>query len=193
MKVEVPTEDIRAVMRLLKQVEPDMARQLRLDLKGELKPIADRIASKVPSESPLSGMRHSGRTQWSGARGSVSFTPAKVIKGRDVHPLVTIVLQGKSRKAGYDIAEIAGSRNMAFSKSRTTKVTRRGADWSRKNSRRNGDSFVTNLEPRSPFPSYQAGRFGYGYFLRERSAIQKQAADILKAFGKKVEKKLRKL
>ena len=191
--IKVPSEDIRKALRILKTLDKGMADQLRTDIKSDLKPYADKIAGKVPTTPPLSGMAHSGRTRWTGAKGSVSFTPGTFKPGREFQPLIKIVLQGRSKGSGFDIAEIAGSAGLKTGKPKTSPVSRRGSSkpFSRQNPRRVGKAFLNNIEPRSPFSEFKAGRFGYGYFLQERKAIQKDVIGILDSFAKKFNRRVR--
>lgn len=193
-EIKVPSADIKKAMRILKTVDQGMAQQLRADIKGQLKPFADKIAGQVPTKAPLSGMTHSGRTRWTGARGSVSFVPGKFSPNKDFQPLVSVRLQGKSGGAGFDIAEVAGSAGLSTSKPRTSAVKRgNNPKWTRANSKRNGQAFLNNIEPRSTFPGYEAGRFGYGNFLKERGAMQKVVINILNDFIVKFNKKIKRL
>ena len=176
-KVEVT--GIKEALKDMKQLDADAIKALRAKMKTAILPIAQKIAAQVPTESPLSGMKHSGRTRWTGARARVAFTPAKIRKGKDTHPLVSIVLQGKTQGAGFDIAEIAGSRNLQFSASRSKEFTRRGASRKiRTTQNGQGRAFVNALEFRSGSP-WSAGRFGFGHFLKEKAALQVIAKSIL--------------
>jgi hypothetical protein len=176
-KVEIV--GIKEALKDMKKLDAEAIKALRAKLKTAILPIAQKIAAQVPTQAPLSGMMHSGRTRWTGARARVAFTPAKIRKGKDTHPLVSIVLTGKSSGAGFDIAEIAGSRNNQFTQSRSKEFTRRGGSRKiRTTQNGQGRAFVNNLESRAPW-SFSAGRFGFGYFLKEKAALQVIAKDIL--------------
>lgn len=173
MDDKVQVTGINEAIRAMRNIDQEAVKALRTDLKQKINPVAQKIAAQVPTNPPLSGMRHPGRTRWQGARGSTSFAPARIRKGQDTHPIVSVRLQGKASSAGFDIAEIAGSRGLAFSKNR-----------------RKGAKFVANLERRAPF-RLKAGRFGFGYFLREKPTIQKMAEEILQKHAQEFEKKIK--
>lgn len=170
-KVEV--RGINEAIKAMRMVDKEAIAALRKELKGAITPTAKKIAAQVPTTAPLSGMNHSGRTRWTGARGTVSFAPARIRKGQDTHPIVSIVLVGAGKGAGFDIAEIAGSADLAFSKNK-----------------KKGRAFLLNLEGRAPW-SFSAGRFGFGYFLREKKDLQVIAETILYRQAKEFNDKLR--
>lgn len=170
-KVEV--RGINEAIKAMRIIDKEAVAALRKELKSALVPTAKKIASQVPTTAPLSGMNHSGRTRWTGARGTVSFAPARIRKGKDTHPVVSIQLLGAGKGAGFDIAEIAGSRDLAFSKNK-----------------KKGRAFLLNLESRAPW-SYSAGRFGFGYFLREKKDLQEIAERILYRQAEEFNQKLK--
>lgn len=55
---------IDATIRELKQVEPTAINDLRKELRVAAEPIATTIRGSIPSEAPIRGMRHKGRTGW---------------------------------------------------------------------------------------------------------------------------------
>lgn len=188
-KVEVTgiTEAIRA----MKNIDQEAIAALRAELKQAINPTAKKIAAQIPTSAPLSGMRHNGRTRWTGARASVIFTPSKIRKGVDTYPIVSIRTTGKAGGSGYDIAEIAGSANLSTTRPSSKEFTRTGASRAQR-TRQNGQgrAMVNNLKSRAPF-SYAAGRFGFGYFLREKKDIQKIAENILEKHAKEFTKKIK--
>lgn len=189
-KVEV--SGINEAIRALKNIDQEAVKALRAEMKSAILPTAQKIAAKVPTQAPLSGMIHSGRTRWTGAVGRVAFTPAKIRKGKDTHPIVSVVLKGKGTGAGFDIAEIAGSRNNSFTKSRSKEFTRTGGSRKIRTAQRGqGRAFVDKLTFRAPW-GYKAGRFGFGYFLQEKNTLQKIAEGILEKHAKSFNKKLKK-
>ena len=176
-KVEV--RGLNEALLDMKKLDPEAIKALRKKLKTELGPSAKRIAAQVPTQAPLSGMMHSGRTRWTGAKALVSFAPSRIRRGKDTHPVVSIVLSGKGSGAGFDIAEIAGSRNNKFTRSRSKEFTRaRASSPIRTLQNGQGRAFVEKLSERAPW-KFKAGRFGFGYFLKEKKEMQKIATSIL--------------
>lgn len=170
-KVEV--RGINEAIKAMRLVDKDAIAALRKELKSAILPSAKKIAAQIPTTAPMSGMNHSGRTRWTGAQAKVSFAPARIRKGKDTHPIVSIVVVGKAQGAGFDIAEIAGSADLKFSKNR-----------------RKGLAFLNVLETRATW-SYAAGRFGFGYFLREKKDLQEIAERILYRQAQEFNEKLK--
>ena len=188
-KVEVT--GINEAIRALKNIDAEAVKALRAEMKSAILPTAQKIAAKVPTEAPLSGFKHNGRTRWTGAKARVAFTPAKIRKGSDTHPIVSIVMQGKASGAGFDIAEIAGSRNLQFTRPQSKEFTRRGGTRPIR-TRQNGQgaALVRGLRFRAKW-SWSAGRFGFGYFLEEKKQLENIAEGILTKHAKNFEKKLK--
>lgn len=176
LKKKTTLDGITEMVRTLNKLDKDVTKNLRNDLKEAVKPTAMSIASSVPTVAPLSGFNHSGRTRWSGARGSVGFTPLSVRKDKKINPLVSIRIQGRGSGAGFDIAEIAGSRGNKFSK----------------RSKARADQFVRSLDAVAPY-KFKAGRFAFGEFLKEKKPITKEVIKILEKVEKIYNKKLRKM
>lgn len=187
-KVEVT--GINEAIKDMRKLDAEAVKALRNKMKQAILPTAQKIAAKVPTQAPLSGMIHAGRTRWTGARARVAFTPAKIRKGKDLHPIVSIVLQGKGTGAGFDIAEIAGSRNNQFTRSRS-KEFQRSTSANKIRTRQNGQgrAFVNNLTERAPW-KLKAGRFGFGYFLQEKKNLENIAKGILADQAEEYNKKI---
>lgn len=187
-KVEVT--GINEAIKDMRKLDGEAVKALRKNMKSAILPTAQKIAAKVPTQAPLSGMIHSGRTRWTGARARVAFTPAKIRKGKDLHPIVSIVMVGKGTGAGFDIAEIAGSRNNQFTRSRS-KEFQRSTSGNKIRTRQNGQgrAFVNNLTQRAPWKT-KAGRFGFGYFLQEKKTLEGIAKAILANQAEEYNKKI---
>jgi hypothetical protein len=165
-----PEFDATLIKRLsteLKAIDPGLARQLGKDLKSELLPFASAIQGEMPSESPLSGMAHGGRTGWSPAIVKVSATPGAGW-GRSI---ARIVIEGKPRPAALKIAEFAGS-------SSYTKSTGPGR------------SFVENLERRNPLVKGRGGRFGFAAYYRKQPQMLAIIQKVIDRYVDMVNKRL---
>jgi hypothetical protein len=104
---------IAEVSKTLKTIDKDLVNQARKDLRTGAKPVADAVKQNIPSEAPLRGMIHNGRTAWkpSGVKVTVktNFTKKAERKGSS---LVSIVAgaQGKNATGGaaFQIADMSG-------------------------------------------------------------------------------------
>lgn len=157
-----PEIDALAIKRLvaeLKDIDPGLARQLGKDLKSALLPFAASIQQEMPTESPLSGMVHNGRTGWSPAIVKVSATPGAGY-GRSI---ARIVIEPKP-KPGLRIAEFAGS-------SKYTKSTGPGR------------SFIKNLDDAGfPLVKGRGGRFGFAAYYKKQPEMLKIIGNVIDRF-----------
>ena len=102
---------IAEVAKTLKVIDNDLVKQARKDLRNGAKPVATAVKNNIPTESPLRGMVHNGRTAWqpSGVKVTVktNFTKKAERKGTS---LVSIVAGAKNSQgsAAFQIADMAG-------------------------------------------------------------------------------------
>ncbi len=54
--LDLDASDMKAMLKKLKEVEPDLVKKYRQEINKIAKPVADEIKSRIPSEPPLSGM-----------------------------------------------------------------------------------------------------------------------------------------
>jgi len=166
IRPEIDATLIKRLVAELKAIDPALARQLGKDLKSGLLPFASSIQSAMPSESPLSGMAHTGRTGWSPAIVKVSATPGAGW-GRSI---ARIVIEGKPRPAALKIAEFAGS-------SSYTKSTGPG------------QSFVDALERKNPLVKGRGGRFGFAAYYKKQPEMLQIIQKIIDGFVKMTNKR----
>lgn len=105
MSTEVKIKGIAGVnemIRELKQIEPDLYRQLRKDLISDVKPLYAAIKNFIPGEAPLSGMNNEGRLGW----GKPIRVTAKINirKRRGYTSLLTV----KTTNAAVEMVDMAG-------------------------------------------------------------------------------------
>lgn len=159
--------EVRKVIRILKDIDPLIVKDLRKELRGQLLPTARQIASIVPVEPPLSKMRNNGATGWSPVVGKTSFTPGK--SRRAATSLVSIRIEPRSGQRGFYIAEIAGSRSSGKTAS--------------------GIAMIQNLNERQPM-SGRGGRYAYAEFRALRPEVVSIAERILNDTFAKVDQEL---
>jgi hypothetical protein len=143
---------IAEVAKTLKGIDNDLVKQARKDLRTGAKPVADAVRNNIPTEAPLRGMVHNGRTAWqpSGVKVTVktNFTKKAERKGTS---LVSIVAgaQGKNSQgsAAFQIADIAGRK--------------------RKGNTRAGKAMIRKLNSEG-----KASRYVYPAALRELPYVQ---------------------
>lgn len=160
-------------IRELDKVDKGIVRQLRKDMRQESSPILKEIVGQVNVKAPLRGMVGGHRTAWSNVKGGFSFRPNARSKTGGYVPIINMTLKSKGKYAGFEIAEMAGSKNLAFSKNKAR-----------------GRQFVAALKESSGSP-FKAGRFGYSAFLKRRPDVQKAVIKIINDFANDFNKRIR--
>jgi hypothetical protein len=170
-------------MRLLKEFEPELFKELRKKIVSELKPIVTPIQSEINSQvtqelrSKMPGMFHNGRSSWSG----VTMSPRISTRPRD---LVFINAAGTKGQVGYNYAELAGiQRRSPRPVSRTyTK------DGQARTHRVNGQGIAFNAKLAKEFG--KPGRFAWIRTLRRKPEIEGKVENIARDFGIKLTRRL---
>ena len=55
---------LKETLRDLNKLDKELSKEIRKDIRKVVQPLADAITASVPTQAPLSGMAHSGRTGW---------------------------------------------------------------------------------------------------------------------------------
>lgn len=162
---QVEAKYIREAVKELKDVDANLLKALRADLRNKIGPMAKQIASAVPTDPPLSGF---GRTfGWSSVRSTVGFTPGNSRKTGNHLVSIRIAPTGKTR--GLYVAELAGSRS-------------RGAS-------NRGRAMIRNLNEKYPMKK-RGGRFAYAKFRLLRPDALQIATKIVNNTLSKINKRL---
>lgn len=165
----IPTVDankLRAVIKDLKVLDENVIKELRKDLRAQISPVAQKVQAAVPTEPPLSGFRHNGRTAWGPVRTSVSFTPGRSRKTGN--HLVSIRVTQQKSQAGFYIAELK---------------------WSGRGNTPSGRNMVQVLNQRFATKGL-GGRFAYNRFRTLRPDIVNATVASIKKLTDKVSKRL---
>ena len=170
-------------IRILKEVEPELFKEMKKRLTSEINPIVKPIQSEINSQitqalrDKMPGMFHNGRSSWNGATLStrVATRPKE---------LIFINAAGSGGKVGFDYAELAGIRRRpARRQSRSYTVNgqpRRHAVNGQ------GDAFISKLSREFGKP----GRFAWIRVLRRKPLIEEKTQAITDAFGVKLSRRL---
>ena len=171
------------VIRVLKEVEPELFKELKKKLTSEINPIIKPIQSEINSQvtqemrEKMRGMFHTGRSSWNGA----TLTTRVATRPRE---LIFINATGSRSQVGFDYAELAGIRRRpARRKSRT--YTKNGRAMSHAVNGQ-GDAFISKLNTEFGKP----GRFAWIRVLKRKPQIEEKTQIITDAFGIKVSRRL---
>lgn len=150
---EIDQQAIRALTAELKNIDPEIEKQFKRDLKDEFTPIAAAIQGQLPGTSPLSGFNNMGRTKWTPAKIGVSVTPGSGW-GR---PFISFT---SGNAAGTKIIEFAGKGKRNYVKTPQ------------------GHALVRNLDDRAPSPNRE-GRFFFQVYKRNRPNVYDRTQAII--------------
>ena len=171
MKIQpkLDANDVRRTIKALKEIDKGIVKELRADLRGSLKSVAEEIRATVPSAPPLTGMANNGPTAWSQTKSTIGFTPGKSRRFKNTNPLVSIRIAPAKGKRGLYIAELAGSRSQGQSA--------------------RGRNLISVLNQRHPMRK-RGGRFVYDNFRKKRADVVRIATQVLDKYFAKVNRKI---
>jgi hypothetical protein len=193
LTTEIELQNVREYFRVVRQIEPDLIKELRSNLKTSLKPTANEIANSIPDvNNSMSGFRNNktGRTRYTNkVRSSVSLTPASIRKGESVHPLVSLTFAPPSNAVGFSILETIGTeRAKPRDRSRAFTHWRSGSEV---RYRYNGQGYYLIKRVRELYPIRgKAGRFVFDEYLKKRDDITRIATAEVEKFIDTVNGKL---
>jgi hypothetical protein len=104
---------IAETVKILNSIDKEIVKQARKDLRTGAQPVANAVKANIPTEAPLRGMVHNGRTSWnpSGVTARVKTNFSKKAERRG-NSLVSIVVGGKGKSgtgaASFQISDMAG-------------------------------------------------------------------------------------
>jgi hypothetical protein len=183
----VDTADLRRAAKQVKEIDPKIRTQLIRDLKKVMKPYAESILSRIPSQPPLSGMgRHEGRLRWETPTYSLHVTP-----GGGKGSLGRIEFFSKQPYgAMFKLADLAGTRNKGKGVRREhTRATRRGRIAVAAHNTRSGDILIERLQGRFPL---SAGGKGGRFVWKEAMEVRPELVDLfiteLDKYAERIEK-----
>lgn len=112
--------DVSVLLRELNQVEPGLRRALQKEMRDDLKPFANSLKDSAPTQSPLSGFAKGAardkRYTYTTPLASVKTPLGRRSKTPGFYPVVSMSFRGRSKTAGYNIFELAGTANIGRKK-----------------------------------------------------------------------------
>lgn len=109
----VKFKGVKETVKILRQVEPEMYKQFRKDIRSITQPAVVKIRQVTPVVAPLSGMNNNGPKGWSKVNVTTAITPSQRSRavGSTTSNLVAIKASGRNKQYGFDIADMAGRRS----------------------------------------------------------------------------------
>jgi hypothetical protein len=116
MVAKIDIEGVQDTIKILREFEPDLYKQLIKDIKNEpgMNAALSAIRSRVPSVSPLQGnqfgggMNHGGRTSYKVPKVSTSVTPSRRLDIANERSIVTIQVVSPKNGVGFEIIDMVG-------------------------------------------------------------------------------------
>lgn len=201
--------DVKLMLKKLKQVEPDLVKEYKKELRTIAKPVADDIQRRIPSNPPLSGMGYTvrrtnpvtgnisyytneGRLNWQGtgkhgqslkgkAKGpkSVSISSAIRPSGRS---LTTPIAKIILQSPAVSMADMAGRKGNGISAGLSRNYTYRLKDGSviTRRHRLAGQGQKMIEELRSQYG--RASRFGWPALEKQVDNVSRQIDKVLQKY-----------
>lgn len=169
---------VKETIKLMRQVEPQMLKDLRKEIRLISQPAISAIKTNSPKVAPLSGMVHNGRTAYSTPKVSINVTPGQRSRGfgSTTANLVTITATGSGKVYGFDISDMAGRANQAGKYSQTRKfIDSRTGNIVRRRINGQGQNLINVLNSRFG----PASRFVYRSIEDKLPAIRTQVARVI--------------
>jgi len=184
----ISSNEIRALNRALREIEPSLLREMQKEIRGIAKPINEQIKRNIPAQPPMGGMgnpainrrlgyisENSGRLAWNAGKKANSTTVSSALKasGRSLTgSLARIVLNSPATS----MADMAGRVNRSSSRSREYTVRLRDGSIVRRRHRvtTQGQQMIANLRGK-------ASRYGW-------AALENKLGDVTREIDKVIEK-----
>jgi hypothetical protein len=119
----IKAADLRVLLAELRQIDPNLRKELQKEMRSGLKPIVSKLQAGIPKQTPLSGFSKSVASEtysWSRVSGRTLTPLGKRAKKRGFYPVVSMAFRSQKDSAGFEIMELAGTRNIGKKKNGLT-------------------------------------------------------------------------
>lgn len=174
---QLDAKDVRAMNKTLRNMEGNLLKQMRSEIRAIAKPVNDQIKINIPAEPPMRGMaKGNGRLVWFGSKKPKSTTISSAIKasGRSLTtPLVKITLNS----AAVSMADMAGRVNRTRGVSRSYQIRLRdGSVVTRKHKvTTQGKQMIANL-------GGKASRYGWPALENRVDAVAREIDRVIEKY-----------
>lgn len=183
LNMTIDGKELRQFVKTLEAFEPGLRRQFVKDIKSEIKPLADTIASNIPRlgiPNSVRGFGHKGRTSWSRVRASVYATPGGGRSGSVAR--IEVYGQGEF-KAALKIADLAGTKNQYNNGS----MSKGGPNALPYTINGQGEALVSRLDEISKLSAGgKGGRFVWKNFIGQRRRMLNIGLKIIDRYAERV-------
>jgi hypothetical protein len=185
---DVYTTNVKEVVAKLKEINPDLVKAFRADLKKVAASMATEIKASIQVTPPLSNMDYDSprALKWSGAVTSLSVSFAGK-RGREITPLLAIKVNSPKGAPGYMVGETAG-RNGPVGKSGGSRINPNGG--SAPGSPQGAHLIMTMTEKFGPLKGKGGNRIAWKYFWRQRATLNRAAIEVVRIYTEKATKQV---
>lgn len=182
--VEVDGASIRAAMKALDEIDPELRKTMRKELAASLGGVVNDIRSSIPTVSPLSGMVTQGRLKWGiPKKPTISLTPGRSKVGVSF----LSIKAAANPEAAFMMGERAGSRKQ-YGRGQSKSYTKNGKQQTHRVNGQ-GEKMVQALNQRYPMKG-RGGRWAFDTFRKDRPEIIAKATKIVNSYLEVVNRKL---
>jgi hypothetical protein len=179
-EVKLNATDVAKTFRIIRNLDPDLVKELRKELQSDLRPTAKAIASKYPAGPSLSGFEQTyGRWGWDKVTGTVKVTPGKSRKGAGRTNVVSLSMNYKT--ATPFVMDMIGR-----------KLDNIGNYNSKRYAAPYGQGMALYNAIQRQFPSWpNGGRIFYKEFMKSRGQVISAAESTINRWTNKVSRELK--
>lgn len=173
---ELNATDIRNMNRTLRNLEGNLLKEMRSEIRAIAKPVQNQIQQNIPAQPPMSGMaKGNGRLRWLGDKKPQSTSILNRIKASG-RSLTTSLVAIKLNSPAASMADMAGRVNKSRPVSREYTIRLRNGDIVKRRHRLNGQGqkMISNL-------GKKASRYGW-------PALESQLDAVVREIDKVIEK-----
>lgn len=174
---QLNASDIRAMNRTLRNMEGNLLKQMRSEIRSIAKPIDDRIKQNIPAQAPMSGMaKGNGRLIWFGAKKPQSTSILNRIKASG-RSLTTSLVAIQMNSPAVSMADMAGRVNQSRPVSREYTVRLRNGDIVKRRHRvtTQGKQMIRNL-------GAKASRYGWPAVESQLDAVTREIDKVIEKY-----------
>jgi hypothetical protein len=166
-------KDFATAMKLLRSTDADLLKQLRKDMRSDVKSYALMVqeAEPLPDQIPSGFLHPYSATRWESSKAKISLTPGRSRRGPQWQSLLSIKVAPTSKSRGYAIMELAGTRSSGFTPQ--------------------GKHLVSFLKSRFTNPNPKGGRFFWNKFYSLKPEIVAAGTKSIDRFIDAFNKELR--
>lgn len=177
LTLELSANDVRAMQKALRQIEPGLLKEMRKEIRAIAKPINQEIKANIPKQAPMRGMaRGIGRLRWLGDKKPDSTSILNRIKASG-RSLTTALVAIQLNSPAASMADMAGRVNKSRGISREYSVRLRDGSIVRRRHIVNGQGkqMIRNL-------GSTASRYGWAALENRLGAVVREIDQVLEKY-----------